>query len=75
MKTTLVLDDTVATRLKAEAVRRGTSMSSLVEAALRAMLDDAGASPELNDLPTWPGGPPVVDVADREALYDVMDHG
>jgi len=38
MKTTLNIDDTVMQRLREEAARRGTTMSALVEAALRSVL-------------------------------------
>ena len=43
MKTTLNIDDTVMRRLREEAARRQTTMSSLVEAGLRRVLADAGA--------------------------------
>jgi hypothetical protein len=69
MKTTLVIDDGVMRRLKAEAARRGTTISSLVEAALRALLDGhpAGAA-ELPPLPSFDLGEAAADVADRDAL-------
>ena len=38
MKTTLVIDDQIMSRLKQEAVRRNTTISQLVEAALRSFL-------------------------------------
>jgi len=41
MKTTLNIDDTVMKRLREEAVRRGTTMSALVEAGLRLVLAEA----------------------------------
>lgn len=73
MKTTLVLPDPVAARLKHEAVRRGMTMSALVEEALRRHLDEPAAeSAPLPDLPRWDGGLRV-DIADREALYDTLD--
>ena len=39
MKTTLNIDDTVMQRLREEAARRGTTMSSLVEAGIRHVLE------------------------------------
>ncbi|CAN5805786.1 hypothetical protein BH23ACT12_BH23ACT12_21520 [soil metagenome] len=73
MKTTLVLPDPVAARLKHEANRRGVTMSALVEEALRRHLDEpAGEPAPLPDLPRWDGGLRV-DIADRDALYDTMD--
>ena len=74
MKTTLVLDDHVMERVRAEAARRRVSMSSIVEAALRRMLDssDTGEAVEPEPLPTWRGGAVRVDVADRDALDAAM---
>jgi hypothetical protein len=74
MKTTLNIDDTVMQRLREEAARRGKTMSELVEAGLRRVLDE----PEQNvdevrePLPQWQSGGARVDVADRDALYDRM---
>jgi hypothetical protein len=73
MKTTLNIDDTVMTRLKQEAARRGVTMSWLVESALRALLDARPAAKDLPPLPTFNGGQFLVDVSDRRALYDVMN--
>jgi hypothetical protein len=76
MKTTLNIDDTVMRRLKEEAARRETTMSALVEAGLRLILDaDAAAerSRELPPLPSWHGGETLVDIADRDALYAIFD--
>jgi len=74
MKTTLVIDDGVMRRLKEEAVRRRTTISDLVEAALRALLDrrpGEGDSPP--PLPAFDLGRAQVDVSDREALYQAME--
>lgn len=77
METTLTLDDAVMRELREEAARRGTTLSALVEAAVRRMLAERSApkreTDELPPLPTWSGGKPLVDVADREALYEVID--
>jgi hypothetical protein len=73
MKTTLVIDDQVMTRLREEAARQGRTLSELVEAALRRMLEAPTAAGELPPLPTFRGGRARVDVADREALYSAME--
>lgn len=76
MKTTLNIDDTVMQRLKEEAARRQTTMSALVEAGLRLILDADTRSEraqELRPLPSWNGGAELVDVADRDALYEAME--
>ena len=77
MKTTLNIDDTVMRRLKEEAARRETTMSALVEAGLRLILDGdsqrASSTQELPPLPTWHGGEELVDLANRDALYEAME--
>ncbi len=77
MKTTLNIDDSVMRRLREEAARRGTTMSALVEAGLRRVLAApalAGRQPDtLPPLPTWNSGGFRVDIADRDALYRVME--
>jgi hypothetical protein len=74
MKTTLNIDDTVMQRLREEAVRRGCTMSELVEAGLRRILDEPSmVATELPPLPTWKSGGALIDVADREALFDLFD--
>jgi len=75
MKTTLNIDDTVMNRLRREAARQRKTMSELVEAALRLLFHAAKRSKKkkLRPLPTWHGGKPRVDIADRNALYDFME--
>ena len=77
MKTTLNIDDTVMQQLREEAARRGTTMSALVEAGLRRVLSVPASSGRgadaLPPLPTWRSGGFRVDVADREALYRLVD--
>jgi Ribbon-helix-helix protein, copG family len=73
MKTTLEIDETVMRELKARAARDGTTISELVESALRLLLRKEPKLKDLPPLPTWRGGSPLVDVADRGALHDAMD--
>lgn len=77
MRTTLVIDDRVMTRVKEEAARREMTISELVEAALRAHLhghERPGARPEGGvRLPTLELGAPLVDISDRDALYQAME--
>jgi hypothetical protein len=74
MKTTLVIDDGVMKRLRQEAARRGTTISALVEAALRLFLENRSrAAPEAPPLPSFDGGGAFVDIADRDALYRAME--
>lgn len=73
MKTTLNIDDTVMARLKREAARQGRTMSELVETALRQLLQARKSRGELVPLPTFKSGGALVDVADRDALYQAME--
>lgn len=75
METTLTIDDAILRELREEAARRGTTMSALVEAGVRRILAERPATEpdEPPPLPTWSGGKPLVDVADRKALYEVID--
>jgi len=73
MKTTLNIPDPLMARLKREAARQGRTMSELVEAALRMLFESQKEEVELPPLPTFHGGRELVDISDREALYDVME--
>ena len=73
MKTTLNIDDTVMASLRREAARTGRTMSELVETALRQLLRRPSGVAELAPLPTFDSGGALVDVADRDALYRVME--
>jgi ribbon-helix-helix CopG family protein len=73
MKTTLNIDDTVMAQLKREAARQGRTMSELVETALRLLFRSQKKRGELPPLPTFQSGGALVDVADRDALYQAME--
>jgi hypothetical protein len=73
MKTTLSIDDTVMAQLKREAARQGRTMSDLVETALRLLFRTRRSAADLPGLPTMRSGGALVDVADREALYQAME--
>jgi len=73
MKTTLNIDDTVMASLRREAARTGRTMSELVETALRQLLRRPSGVTELAPLPSFDSGGALVDVADRDALYRVME--
>lgn len=77
MKTTLNIDDRVMSRLREEAARRGVTMSALVEAGLRRILDESMATGDdgasLPKLPSWSSGGTRVDIASRDDLYAAME--
>lgn len=73
MKTTLNIDDTVMAQLKREAARQGRTMSELVETALRLLFQPRKGRTTVPPLPTFRSGGTLVDVADRDALYQAME--
>lgn len=73
MKTTLNIDDTVMARLKRESAQQGRTMSELVESALRLLFRSRKPQPPLPPLPTFRSGGHLVDIADRESLYQAME--
>ena len=77
MKTTLTIADSVMERLREASARRGITMSALVEAGLRVVLAERVPSDHQADrlppLPTWRSGGFRVDIANREALYRMME--
>ena len=73
MKTTLNIDDNVMTRLRLESAQTGRMMSELVETALRRLLQSRPEPVDLQPLPTFDSGGALVDIADREALYQAME--
>lgn len=73
MKTTLNIADPVMAQLKREAARQRRTMSELVETALRLLFRSKKNRPKLPPLPTFHGGGELVDIADRDALYDTME--
>jgi hypothetical protein len=73
MKTTLNIDDAVVAELRREAARQGRTMSELVESALRLLLRSRRERKSIPPLPTFDSGGELVDVADRDALYQAME--
>jgi Arc/MetJ family transcription regulator len=73
MKTTLNIDDHVMAELKREATRQGRTMSEMVESALRLLLRSERKPKKIIRLPTFRSGGALVDIADRDALYQAME--
>ena len=73
MKTTLNIADTVMAEIKREAARQGRTMSELVETALRLLLRSQRKREKIVALPSFHSGGALVDIADRDALYQAME--
>ena len=72
MKTTLILPDHLVRALKHRATEQGTTLSAVVAEALRRGLEQ-GPVTDLPPLPAYRMGAPLVDIADRDALYRAME--
>jgi hypothetical protein len=73
MKTTLNIDESVMVRLKREAARQRRTMSELVETALRLLFQTQKSGRPLPPLPSFKSRGHLVDIADRDALYQAME--
>jgi len=81
MRTTLNIDDDVYRQAKAYAALEGCSVTSVVEAGLRALLADAGVGRRIADMPVSRRGGGLteeftasgVDLADTSAVLDFLD--
>lgn len=73
MKTTLNISDETMRKLKREAARRRQTMSELVDAALRTIIEPGQPPTTLPPLPEFSAGGSRINVADRNALYSVME--
>jgi len=66
-------NDSVMAELKREAARQRRTISEMVETALRMLLRSRRKREIIPALPTFRSGGAVVDVADRDALYQAME--
>jgi plasmid stability protein len=73
MKTTLLLPDPLFLRIKQRAAAEGRTLSSLVLELLTKGLSEPEPKRPLPALPTFDTGRILVDVADRDALYEAME--
>lgn len=74
MKTTLTIDDKIMKKLKEEAAKRNTTITQLVESALRLMLESQTAEKTRTVAPpTFDLGRTYVDISDRDSLYQAME--
>jgi hypothetical protein len=76
MRTTLNLSDALVERAKRRAAEQGTTLTSLIEAGLEHVLELPRPERTIV-LPTHgaAGDGILVDIADRDALWDALDRG
>jgi len=73
MKTTLIIPDPVFHDLKRQAAKRRTTLSELATELLRKGLNGRPKPLKLAPLPSFSAGRPLIDVSNREALFDLLD--
>jgi len=76
MRTTINLPEALAEAAKAKAVAEGRTFTSVVEEGLRTVLDarpGPPATPARLPVSGRPGTRPLVDLEDRDALWEALD--
>jgi hypothetical protein len=76
VRTTLVIDEQRLIELKRLAAARRQTLSAVLDEFLRLGLErakDAGRSTRRSRLPSFPMGPPRVNIADRDQLYEFLE--
>lgn len=75
MRTTLVINDALFRRMKRIAAEQGRILSDVTQEMLRRGLEPPRGPTRRKPvrLPTFSMGPPAMDVADRDALYEALD--
>lgn len=75
MRTTLVIDEELFRELRRRAAEEGRTLSEVTQEALRRGLAprETRRRPKRVKLPSFHMGKPLVDLADRNQLYDVLD--
>lgn len=77
MRTTVRIDDELYRTVKEQAARSGRTVGEIIEDAVRRAVTtaDAGADPELPELPEYGGSGvlPGVDLTSNAALRELMD--
>jgi hypothetical protein len=75
MRTTLIIDDQLFRELKKRAAEENRTLSDVTQEVLRLGLARRAPArgPRRNKLRTYSMGRALVDVADRDQLYEVLD--
>jgi len=72
MRATLDIHDSLMDRLRKKAAKTGHTISELVEDAIRVSLKPQPPQKDLPPLPTWDMGRFLMDITDREAIYQAQ---
>lgn len=77
MRTTLNLPDGLVAQARTRAAESGRTLTSLVEEGLRLVLEQHDIPMPPEPLPAYgqPGGRILIDLADRDAVWAVLDEG
>jgi plasmid stability protein len=73
MRTSMNLPDSLLEAARERAAAEGRSVTSLMEEALRRLLEERRASVSPPSLPTWKGGRLLVDLEDKDVLWEILD--
>lgn len=73
MKTTLNINYQLLIQLKREAAKQGRTVSELVETAIRLLFQNQKVPKPLSPLPIFKSSGYLVDITDREVLYQDME--
>jgi hypothetical protein len=73
LEKSLDIDDQLMLNVKQEAVRQGRTMSEFIESALRLALQSPRKQAGLKPLPTFRGRPFLTNIADNDALQDLIE--
>lgn len=72
MKITLEINDSLLAELQREAAVQNREVSEIVESALQLLLRSEKTRGGIPPLPTFHSGGPLLDISDRDALYQAM---
>jgi plasmid stability protein len=67
------LPDSLLEAARERAAAEGRTVTSLMEEALRRLLEEQQVPASPPSLPTWKGGRLFVDLEDKDALWEILD--
>jgi hypothetical protein len=73
MRTSMNLPDSLLEAARERAAAEGRTVTSLMEEALRRLLEEQRTAASPPRLPTWKGGRLLIDIEDKDALWEILD--